>query len=171
MSRILAGNVDFEGAPTVGETQSDFRPLQLRWMFTFPILRLTELLNAIFRIAAPDESRFGQNADFEGSPTAGGIQSDSPLQLRGFFRFPILRLRGTFKNVISHIITSSGSHFRRKRRFRRNANCGEIHPYPYPLQLRGVFAFSNFTALRNFLKSNSPNRPPASHIWVKKRRF
>ena len=54
-----------------------------------------------------------ENVDFGGAPTLGGFQHDChPLQLRGIFAFPILRLYGILK-AISRIATLDESRFGR----------------------------------------------------------
>ena len=166
MSRILAKNVDFEEAPTVGGIQSDSNPLQLRGIPNLPILRLTELLksnspNHHFRWVA----FWSGNVDFDGSPTVFGIQSDlRPLQLRGISDFPILRTYGTFykNNPANH-------HFRRvaflaKRRFLWIANggggwwwMGELSQIAARCNYDG-FPLSRPHGFTGILKSNFPNR-------------
>ena len=58
----------------------------------------TELSSKLFfRIITPDESHLGKNDNSAQAPAVGGFLADSrPLQLRGLFAFPILRLYVTF---------------------------------------------------------------------------
>ena len=109
MGRISAKkNVDFEGSPTMGGFQPGLRPLRLRGLSDFPILRAYgDFPKVIRRVATSDGAHVCQKVDFEcvcvcvcggGPPTVGGIQSDfRHLQLRGIFAFPILWIYGDLK--------------------------------------------------------------------------
>ena len=127
MGRILVENVDSDGNPTVVGTQSDFRPLQLRWIAAFPILRITEDFKKQFRESPlPMGRNLAKNADFDGSPKVGGIQPDPPYNYDGFQLSQFYGLTELLK-VIVQIATSDESHLGgAKRRFRGASTVGGI---------------------------------------------
>ena len=99
-------------APALGGFLSDFRPLQLRGIFAFSILRLYGTF--VETISLNRQSRWvtsWQNDNSVQAPTVGGFLPDfRPLQLRGLFAFPIFRFLRKFRQKFFRIITSDESH-------------------------------------------------------------
>ena len=140
-----------------GRISSRFPPLQLRW-FAFPILRFyatfeTNFPNRHFRWAA-----FWPKRRFFASANDGRISvlfSHTTITRRvSIFQFYGLR---DFRKLIFRITTSDESHFDQKRQFCAIAYGGRISDRFSPTTITVGSRFANFTALRNFLETNSPN--------------
>ena len=95
--RILCENDNFAQSPTLGRFLPDFRPLQLRGLCAFPILRLYGTSPKLFpEPSLPMSHIFVRNDNLAQAPTVGGFLSDfRQLQLRGLFLnyFPNLHYR------------------------------------------------------------------------------
>ena len=87
-----------------------------------------------------------------------------------FFDFPILRLYGNFLKLVFRIILPT-SHILVKNDNSEWAPRGRISPRFQPATITMNSRFSNFTALRNFSKTNSPNRHSRRVASCSKTRF
>ena len=166
MCRLLVEKTISPQAPTVGGFLSHFRPLQLRGLFAFPILRLTELLRKLFfRIITSGESHLGQNRQFctgaNGGRISARFQPDAITRDFRFSNFTALRnfCQNDFLNPRFQRVSSWP-----ERQFRTSADGGRISVRFTPATTTRALRFSNFTELLPKLFSESPR--PTSRILV-----
>ena len=157
----------------MGGFHPDFRPLQLRGisLFQFTDIRNFPETNSpnhhfrrsTFRSKTTILLELQRRADFCPIIAQYNYDGFSLLQFYGF--------TDLFWKLIPRIITSDEPHFGQKRQFCASAKGGRISARFPPTTITRAFRFSNFTALRNFLETNSPKHHFRRVTFCQKRRF